>query len=209
MRLILAILVGSTGLAACGGGAPAAAPSAAPSAWPSFEAPPTAPAPAPSAEAGPLPRACALVSAAQAEAVLATEAALMADEPESCMWSGSAGVGNLSMLHVTVLEQDDETMAAQVFDGIVGMQGSLAGMVNEQVGEKTRKSGQELDDLGDQAWLSSASIGGSFGPHGVAARQLVVRKGRRLLNLNVTGTRASDGLGARLEGLARSAVPQL
>lgn len=205
MRLILPVLLASAAVAACGGGQPAAAASR----WPSFDAPATAAAPAADAPAPPLPRACALVGAEQAQAVLATAAGLMADEPESCMWSGSAGVGNLTMLNLTVIDNDDEAMAVQVYNGIIGMQGQLAGLVNAEVGEKTRKSGQEIDDLGDEAWLSAASYGGSFGRHGVGARQLVVRKGRRLLNINVTGTSQLDGLGERMQALARTAVPQL
>lgn len=200
LRLLPALL-----LAACGNSGNSADTTASASGWPSFEAPA---APAQAARA-PLPRACELLSAEQASALLNAEAGLVSDDAEACLWSGSEGVGRMSLLSVMVGDNDDLAMAQQVFGGIVGLHGNVAGLVNEQVGEKTKKSGQEIDDLGDEAWLSGASIGESFGPHGVAAQQLVVRKGTRLLTLNVTGTSRIDGLGQRMEALARSAVPRL
>jgi hypothetical protein len=187
-------------LAACGNEAPAQPAGD----WPSFDAPAAV-----ADSRSPLPRACALLGAEQAQAVLASEAGLMVDEPESCIWSGSAGVGQLAMLNVTVLDNDDEAMAVTVYNGLAGAQGNLAGLINQQVGEKTAKSGQDIDDLGDEAWLSAASFGESFGRHGVGAQQLVVRKGRRLLHISVTGTSRMDGLAQRMEVLARAAVPQL
>lgn len=192
-------------LAACGNGGSGADNAAGASGWPSFDAP----AASAQAERAALPRACELLSAEQASAVLNADAGLVSDDAEACLWSGSEGVGRMSMLSVMIGDNDDLAMAQQVFSGIVGLHGNAASLVNEQVGEKTRKSGQELDDLGDEAWLSGASIGGSFGPHGVAAQQLVVRKGTRLLTLNVTGTSKSEGLGKRLETLARSIVVKL
>lgn len=195
----LAVLV----LSACGEKSEAPAPAA--SEWPSFEAPPAAP----KAASAPMPRACVLVQAADAQAVLGQEAGLMSDEPESCIWSSSAGVGKLAMFSIMLVDNEDVAMAQQVFNGAVGSLGNLATRVNEQVGEKTRKSGQEFDDLGDEAWISAASVGESFGPHGVGAQQLVVRKGTRVLTFNVTGTSKVEGLGPRLEALARKAVVQL
>lgn len=188
-------------LAACGGKDDAQAGGD----WPSFEAP----ASRKDEARAPLPRACSLLGAEQAQAVLLVEAGLMVDEAEACMWSGSAGVGRITMLTLTLLDNDDLAMAETVFDGITSSQGALAALVNQQVGEKTKKSGQELEDLGDAAWLSSASYGESFGPHQVVGRQLAVRKGARVLVLNVTGSSKSEGLAQRLETLARSAVPQL
>lgn len=190
-------------LAACGGDGEAAKTD---SDWPSFEA---SPASTKAANPSPLPRACSLLDAAQASATLQTEAGLMSDDAEACLWSGSEGVGNLSLLSVIVVDSDDLAMAETVYNGVVGQQGNLAGLINGQVGERTAKSGQELDDLGDEAWLSSASVGESFGAHGVTARQLVVRKGTRMLTLNVTGTRKSAGLGVRMEQLARAMVGKL
>jgi hypothetical protein len=195
---LLAVLVLT--LAACGNEAPAQPASE----WPSFDAPAAV-----ADSRSPLPRACALLGAEQAQAVLASEAGLMADEPESCIWTGSAGVGHMAMLNLTVLDNEDEAMAATLYNSLAGAQGNLAGLINQQVGEKTRKSGQDIDDLGDEAWLSAASFGESFGRHGVGAQQLVVRKGRRLLHINVTGTSRMDGLAQRMEVLARAAVPQL
>lgn len=113
------------------------------------------------------------------------------------------------MLTLIVGQGDDAAMTQQMFSGIVGANGNLLDSANGQIGETTRKSGQELDNLGDEAWLSSASVGGSFGPHGVGSQQLVIRKGTRLLTLNVTGTSKLDGLGKRLETAARRIVDRL
>lgn len=113
------------------------------------------------------------------------------------------------MLNVTVLDNEDEAMATTVYNGLVGAQGNLAGLINAQVGEKTRKSGQKIENLGDEASRSAASFGESFGRHGVGAQQRVVRKGRVLVNIDVTGTSRMEGLGQRMEALARTAVPQL
>lgn len=179
--------------------------SAASSEWPSFDAKPAAE----KVAKAPMPKACVLVSLADAQTLLVQEPSLMSDEPEACLWSSSEGVGKLAMLSVILTDNDDVEMAQQVFNGAAGLQANLATMINDQVGEKTRKSGQEFDDLGDEAWLSAANMGESFGGHGVGSQQLVVRKGTRVLALNVTGTTKIEGLGPRLEILARKAVAQL
>lgn len=190
-------------LAGCKGGEAAAESN---SEWPSFDQPA---AKTSDASATPLPKACELVSSKQVQALLAQEAALMADDPENCMWSSSAGVGRITLLMVQIIQNDDVAMARTVFKNVASMQGDLAGRVNEQVGEKTTKTGRALDGLGDEAWLSSASFGGSFGPHQVAGQILLVRKGTRLLTLNVTGSTKAEGLGQRMEALARATVPKL
>ncbi len=196
------------GLVACGSSdsAPGRTDTAAATEWPAFEQAPQAP---PTKFTTPLPRACELASAPEAEAVLAQVVTLMSDDPESCMWSSSAGVGRITMLLVQPSEQEDVAMAQSVFNAITGLTGNLATTVNKQIGEVTRKSGQELEDLGDEAWLSSASIGAGFGPHQLGTQQLVVRKGKRLLTLNVTGSSKTEGLATRLETLARTATPKL
>ncbi len=200
MHRSLFVLLPLLVLSACGKESPAADASA----WPSFEQAQAQP-PAES----PLPAACSLLSAEQASTVLGSEASLMTEEPEACMYGSSAGVGNITMLTLIVGDNEDLAMAQAVFNGIAGQPGNLAGTVNSRIGEKTKKSGQDLDALGDEAWLSAASFGASFGSHQVGAQQLVLRKGTRVLTLNVTGTDKLQGLAQRLETLARSAVAQL
>lgn len=170
--------------------------------WPAFDAPDAA-ATASVAPKLPLPRACDLVSAAQAEAVLAQSASLLSDEPEACMWSSSDHPGSITMLMVLVSDNEDEAIAQEVFGAVSGMQGNLNAMINQQIDAKTKKSGQELDDLGDEAWLSASNA------DLIGSQQLVVRKGTRLLTFNVTGMGKTEGLGKRLEAAARQAVPQL
>lgn len=203
MHLATLTLVSLVALAGCKAGSDAAPKSS--EAWPSFDASEKPKAIA----ANPLPKACELVNAEQASTLLAVEAGLMADDPENCMWSGSSGAGILTMLMVQLTDNDDVAMAQTVFNSLAGMQGNLSGMVNSQTGDKTRKSGREIEGLGDEAWLSSASYGESFGKHGVGGQMLTVRKGSRLLTLNVTGTSKVEGLGARMESLARRVVDRL
>lgn len=194
--LILGVLIS----AGCSG-EPANAEKAA-DAWPSFDAPDPAVTQKSVAKA-PLPRACDLMSATQAEQVLAQSATLLSDEAEACMWASADHPGSITMLMVLVSDHDDEAMAQEVFAATTGLQGNLSSMINQQVDTKTKKSGQELDDLGDEAWLSASNV------DLIGTQQLVVRKGTRVLTLNVTGMGKTDGLGKRLEAAARKAVPQL
>lgn len=199
MRNHLTLLLALVSLAACSGEQASAEQS---TNWPSFDQPSVAEKPKTTA-AKPLPNACALVSAEQAQAVLQQNASTMNDEPESCIWVSSDSPGSITMLMVQVSDNEDEDMAQQVFNGITGLQGNLNELVNQNVGAKTKKSGQELDDLGDEAWMSASNA------DLIGTQQLVVRKGTRLLTLNVTGMGKTDGLAQRMEALARSAEPKL
>ncbi len=151
----------------------------------------------------PLPRACALVTAEQAQSVLQQGVGQMSDEPEACIWASSGSRGRITMLMVLVSDNGDLSTAQAVFNSVTGLSGNLNAMVNKQVGAATKKSGQELDDLGDEAWLSASNA------DLVGTQQLVVRKGRRMLTLNVTGMGQTEGLAQRLEALARNATPRL
>ncbi|MGQ0698169.1 MAG: hypothetical protein ACT4PZ_07990 [Panacagrimonas sp.] len=198
MRISLLWILPFLALAACKGDEPAAN-----GEWPSFEPQPKA------AAASPLPKACELVTTADAQTLLAQEVGLMSDDPENCMWAGSEGVGSITMLMVQLIDNDDVATAQSTFEAIAGMQGDLAEMVNSHVGQETKKSGQALENLGDEAWLDAAAFGASFGSHQVGSQRLTVRKGTRLLTLNVTGSTRTEGLGQRMEALARAAVPRL
>ena len=151
----------------------------------------------------PLPRACALVTAEQAQSVLQQGVGQMSDEPEACIWASSGSPGRITMLMVLVSDNGDLSTAQAVFNSVTGLSGNLNALVNQQVDAKTKKSGQELDDLGDEAWLSASNA------DLVGVQQLVVRKGRRMLTLNVTGMGQTEGLAQRLEALARNATPRL
>lgn len=174
--------------------------------WPAFEAAQSA---APESGSAPMPRACELVSAAQAQDVLGAEAGLMADDDEACLWAGAEGVGKMAMLTLTVIDGGSEAEAKTLFNSLAGLPSRLGSQVNEAIDEKTRKSGQELEGLGDEAAISGSSFGGGFGDHGVGAQMLVVRKGTRLVSINVTGTTRMDGLSQRMQALARDAVAKL
>ena len=151
----------------------------------------------------PLPAPCSLVSAADAQAVTAQPMAVMSDEPELCAYNSTASAGTFTTLMVNLSNNDDEAMAIDVFRAIAGLPGKLNKMVNDQMGEKTKKSGQTLDGLGDEARL----VGGNTDM--VGQTSLVVRKGRVVLNLSVIGMGSDPETGARLEALARKMVVAL
>ena len=151
----------------------------------------------------PLPAPCSLVSAADAQAVTAQPMAVMSDEPELCAYNSTASAGTFTTLMVNLSNNDDEAMAIDVFRAIAGLPGKLNKMVNDQMGEKTKKSGKTLDGLGDEARL----VGGNTDM--VGQTSLVVRKGRVVLNLSVIGMGSDPETGARLEALARKMVVAL
>jgi len=200
-RATLPALAFLLALAACGQGggkAPAAT-----TEWPSFDQPAAS---ASKVAKAALPPACTLVTAAQAEALLQQPVSLMSEEPENCIWASAGNPGQITMLMVNLVQNDDLAMAQTVFKSLTGLQGKLSGAVNSQLGEKTRKSGQELEALGDEAWISGNHM------DLIASKQLVARKGTLIFNLNVTGmskTGQLEGFDARLIELAQSAVPRL
>jgi hypothetical protein len=216
MRLAALTIVALFALGGCNQATDAPAAPAAPSeAWPAFDAPEAAKAPA--TDAPPLPTACSLVTPEQAQALLQAEASLADDDPENCTYMAMPSVGVILMLLVQVQQADDLPQAQEAYRGIVAMMGNLPGLVNQAAGEKTRKSGQEIEDLGDEAWLSGASFGPSAeelaGREGVERivnnSVLTVRKGRRVLTLNVTGSVKAAGLGQRMVAAARGMVDKL
>ncbi len=151
----------------------------------------------------PLPAPCTLVSAAEAQAVTAQPMAVMSNEPNLCAFNSTGAAGNFTTLMVNLSNNDDEAMAIDVFRAIAGLPGKLNKMVNDQMGEKTKKSGKTLDGLGDEARL----VGGNTDM--VGQTSLVVRKGRVVLNLSVIGMGSDPETGARLEALARKMVVAL
>jgi hypothetical protein len=140
----------------------------------------------------PLPKACALIDADQVGAVLGQPAGLMDDDPENCVWSSQGQPGSIAMFMVQLSEAASTEEAEAMYAAMVG---ALGGVANDDSGT--------LSGLGDRAWRSS----GNF--DAVRARAVVVRKGHRLLVLNLTGMRADSGLDARLEQAARDAVAML
>lgn len=173
--------------------------------WPAFDQPQS---PTPQAVAKKaLPQACALVSAEQAQALLQQPVSLMSEDPENCLYASAGNPGQITMLMVALVQNDDVAMAQTVFNALTGLQGKLSSTVNAQLGEKTKKSGQELEDLGDEAWLSASNM------DLIGSKQLVARQGAVIFHLNITGMTKGQGLDqgldARLTALARTAVPQL
>jgi len=150
-----------------------------------------------------MPDACDLVSSEQAQVVLAQAAGLMSDDPENCMWASMESPGRITMLMLQVSETGNEAQAQILFDAMVGMAGAAAPGAPDSTG-----NGQLLEGLGDAAWISAMQI------DLIGARQLHVRKGSRLLSLNVTGMTSGDSsaqtaLATRLQALAQSAVAKL
>lgn len=151
----------------------------------------------------PLPSPCSLVSAADAQTVTTQPMAVMSDDPNLCAYNSTGAAGNFTTLMVNLSNNDDEAMAIDVFRAIAGLPGKLNKMVNDQMGEKTQKSGQTLDGLGDEARLMTGNS------DMVGQTSLVVRKGRVVLNLSVIGMGGDPETGTRLEALARKMVVAL
>lgn len=176
----VALLSVALALSACGGDAPSASPET-----------PGATAAVTEAPAGPLPKACALIDAARVQVVLGQPAGLMGDDPENCVWASQGHPGNIAMLMVQISEESSDADAKTMFDAMVSALGGDQGSDDAPQG------------LGDQAWRTRGNL------DAVTARAIAVRKGRRVLVLNVTGMRADAGLDARLEQAARDTLAKL
>lgn len=170
--------------------------------WPSFDAPP----PKAAAQQKPLPRACQLVTEKEAVAVLDQPVGLMGDEVENCMWASAGNPGHITMLMVQISREDSVESADTVFGAMTSMPGDLNALINGQMGERTLKSGQEIDDLGDAAWRSASNA------DLIGTEQLVVRSGTVVIQFNITGmtkTGKLEGLSQRLEVAARRALERI
>jgi hypothetical protein len=153
-----------------------------------------------------LPRACTLVTAEEAQAVVGYAVGQMADDPENCMWAGGDNPGRLTMLMVQIIRADTAAESNALFDSLTGLSGNLNMTVNDQLGEKTRKSGQEIEGLGDAAWCSSSNA------DLVGTQQMIVRNGTIILSLNVTGMTKGErkaSLCPQLEIASRKAFSRL
>jgi len=155
------------------------------------------------AEKKPLPPPCSLVSLADAQVVIAQPMVLMSNEKELCAYQSAGQAGDFTSLMINLSDNEDEAMAIEVFRAIAGQSGKLNKMVNDQIGEKTKKSGQSLEGLGDEARLNASNTGM------VGNNSLVVRKGSVVLNLSIIGMSSDPAAPARLEALARKIVVAL
>jgi hypothetical protein len=163
---------------------------------------------APTASSTPtaLPRACTLVTGAEAQAVIAQPVAAMADEPENCMWASAGNPGQFTMFMVQVVRGENDVETRALFESLTGATNDLNAMVNDRIGAQTRASGEAIANFGDAAWRSSSHA------DMVGVRQLIVRKGLSILVLNVTGMRkdsAGPGFDARMEIAGRAALARM
>jgi hypothetical protein len=153
-----------------------------------------------------LPRACALVTDAEAQAVIGQAVAAMADEPENCMWASAGNPGQFTMFMVQIVQGQTPAETRTLFESLTGVTSDLNAMVNERIGAQTQASGESIANFGDAAWRSSSNA------DMVGARQLIVRKGLTILVLNVTGMRkdsAGSGFDARMEIAGRAALARM
>lgn len=153
--------------------------------------------------ATPMPDACALVNAEQAQVVLGQPVGQMSDDRENCIWSSQGHPGQIAMLMVQLSEEASADEARTMYDAMVNASGGAEAAVNAGIGAENRRSASAMQGLGDAAWRNFGNA------DAVATRQIMVRKGRRILNLNVTGMGRNDGLESRLETAARDAVARL
>ena len=173
--------------------------------WPSVEAAAAATA-SKDAPAGPLPRACTLLTMEEAQTVIGQSAGQMADDPENCMWASSEHPGRMTMLMVQVIRGGTSAETGTLYENLTGLSGHLNMAVNDGLGKKTSKSGQEVEGLGDAAWCSASNA------DLIGAQQLVVRSGTIILSLNITGMTMGEqqaSLCPRLEIAGRSALGRL
>lgn len=165
---------------------------------------PTAAAQAASAPALATARPCLLLDREAAKAVLAQSVEPMNDDAENCMWRSADSPMAFTTLMLTLVNNDNEAMAAQVYEGVAGIGSKLGKMVNQPLGQTTRKTVRVIDGLGDEAVFLATNMGEM-----VQSSQVVVRKGRRVAAFVLTGMGASDGAAARLEAAARRVVERL
>jgi len=173
--------------------------------WPSVEAAAASTA-SKDAPAGPLPRACALLTMEEAQTVIGQSAGQMADDPENCMWASSEHPGRMTMLMVQVIRGGTSAETGTLYENLTGLSGHLNMAVNDELGKKTSKSGQEVEGLGDAAWCSASNA------DLIGAQQLVVRSGTIILSLNITGMTMGErqaSLCPRLEAAGRTALGRL
>jgi len=114
--------------------------------------------------------------------------------------------GRITMLMLQVSDAGDQAQAQILFEAMIGMAGSDSAVAAGA--PESTVSGQLLEGLGDAAWISAMQV------ELIGARQIHVRKGSRLLSLNVTGMASGDStartaLAERLQALAQSAVAKL
>lgn len=173
--------------------------------WPSVEAAAASTA-SKDSPAGPLPRACTLLTIEEAQTVIGQSAGQMADDPENCMWASSEHPGRMTMLMVQVIRGGTPAETGTLYENLTGLSGNLNMAVNDELGKKTSKSGQEIEDLGDAAWCSASNA------DLIGAQQLVVRSGTIILSLNITGMTMGErqaSLCPRLEAAGRTALGRL
>jgi hypothetical protein len=173
--------------------------------WPSVEAAAASTA-SKDAPAGPLPRACTLLTMEEAQTVIGQSAGQMADDPENCMWASSEHPGRMTMLMVQVIRGGTPAETGTLYENLTGLSGNLNMAVNDELGKKTSKFGQEIEDLGDAAWCSASNA------DLIGAQQLVVRNGTIILSLNITGMTMGErqaSLCPRLEAAGRTALGRL
>ncbi len=173
--------------------------------WPAIEAA-TASAASSETKTGPLPRACTLLTMEEAQTVIGQSAGQMADDPENCMWASSEHPGRMTMLMVQVIRGGTHAETDTLYENLTGLSGHLNMAVNDQLGKKTGKSGQEVEGLGDAAWCSASNA------DLIGAQQLIVRNGTIILSLNITGMTKGEqqaSLCPRLEAAGRTALGRL
>jgi hypothetical protein len=173
--------------------------------WPAVEAA-TASTASEDAAVGLLPRACTLLTMEEAQTVIGQSAGQMADDPENCMWASSEHPGRMTMLMVQVIRGGTPAGTDTLYENLTGLSGNLNMAVNNELGKKTGKSGQDIEGLGDAAWCSASNA------DLIGAQQLVVRNGTIILSLNITGMTKGEqqaSLCPRLEAAGRTALGRL
>lgn len=179
-------------LAACGDKQADTAATPAPSTPPVTQAP----------SATVLPSACQLVTAADVQAAFGQTVAVMADEPETCVYNGVGDTAAFSLLTTTLTPSTNAAEATDTFRMMLKMQGGMNEILSETLGAANNPaSGQALAGVGDESWFKV----GDTNP--LAMTQAMVRKGTVVLGITATGMDGKDA--PKFEKLVRTIAAKL
>jgi hypothetical protein len=145
-----------------------------------------------------LPTACQLVTAADVQSAFGQAVAVMADEPETCVYNGTGNTAAFSLLTTTLTPSANVAEAIDTFRMMLKMQNGMNEVLNETLGGKNNPAaGQKMANLGDESWFKVGGI----------VTQVTVRKGTVVLVIAATGMDGKDA--PQFEGLVRKVVEKL
>jgi hypothetical protein len=143
-----------------------------------------------------------LVTAADVQAAFGQTVAVMADEPETCVYNGVGDTAAFMLLTTTLTPSANAAEATDTFRMMLKMQGGMNEILSETLGAANNPaSGQALAGVGDESWFKV----GDTNP--LAMTQAMVRKGTVVLGITATGMDGKDA--PKFEKLVRTIAAKL